>query len=113
MKLIEEVGYDALYIFKYSERRGTPAAKLPDDVSREEKSARFIELETTQHRLQDEIYQGYVGRTLNVLVERMSSKSDQRHDRTFDLSQGGQFPGGDQTMLGQVVDGPHLCGQTE
>ena len=38
VKMVERVGYDALYIFKYSERRGTPAAKLIDDVSREGKA---------------------------------------------------------------------------
>src|SRR3989442_675339 len=45
MKLVEQVGYDGLYIFKYSERPGTPAAKLDDDVSREEKTARCLEFE--------------------------------------------------------------------
>src|SRR5205085_236946 len=48
MKLVEQVGYDGLYIFKYSERPGTPAARLDDDVSREEKTARFLELEQAQ-----------------------------------------------------------------
>src|SRR3989440_4354072 len=49
LKLVEEVGgYDGLYIFKYSERPNTPAAGLMDDVTLAEKSARFMELETTQ-----------------------------------------------------------------
>jgi tRNA-2-methylthio-N6-dimethylallyladenosine synthase len=76
LKLIQQVRYDGLYIFKYSERRGTPAAKLLDDVSREEKSARFIELEQAQRQIQREIYDSYVGRELNVLAERSSSKSE-------------------------------------
>jgi tRNA-2-methylthio-N6-dimethylallyladenosine synthase len=78
LRLIEQVGYHALYIFKYSERPGTPAARLHDDVSRSEKSARFLELEETQHRLQQRIYESYIGRDIKVLVERPSSKSD--HD---------------------------------
>ncbi len=77
LRLVEQVGYHALYIFKYSERPGTPAARLHDDVSRSEKSARFLELEDTQHRLQQSIYESYVGRDIRVLVERPSSKSDQ------------------------------------
>jgi tRNA-2-methylthio-N6-dimethylallyladenosine synthase len=77
LRLIEQVGYHALYIFKYSERPGTPAARLHDDVSRSEKSARFLELEETQHRLQQRIYESYIGRNIKVLVERPSSKSDQ------------------------------------
>src|SRR5213075_343624 len=76
VKLVEQVGYDGLYIFKYSERRGTPAAKLADDVSREEKGSRFAELEATQRRLQQTIYDGYTARTLQVLAERVSSKSE-------------------------------------
>jgi tRNA-2-methylthio-N6-dimethylallyladenosine synthase len=75
LKLIADVGYDMLFIFKYSERSGTPAAKLVDDVSRSEKKSRFLELEETQERLQQKIYQGFVGRDLKVLVERASSKS--------------------------------------
>src|SRR2546429_2683912 len=77
LKLVEQVGYDMLFIFKYSERPGTPAAKLDDDVSRSEKTERFLELEETQQRLQQKIYESYIGRELKVLVERPSSKSDQ------------------------------------
>src|SRR5712691_8203475 len=75
VKLVEEVGYDGLYIFKYSERPDTPAASLVDDVTREKKSARFMELETTQRNFQKKIYERYVGRELRVLVEGASSKS--------------------------------------
>jgi tRNA-2-methylthio-N6-dimethylallyladenosine synthase len=76
MALVENVRYDALYLFKYSERPGTPAAKLDDDVSRNEKSARFIELEALQRRQQKTIYESYLGREVNVLAEAVSSKSE-------------------------------------
>ena len=76
MALVENVSYDALYIFKYSERPGTPAAKLDDDVSRDEKSARFMELEALQRRQQKTIYESYLGREVNVLAEAASSKSE-------------------------------------
>jgi tRNA-2-methylthio-N6-dimethylallyladenosine synthase len=76
MALVEQVGYDALYIFKYSERPGTPAAKLDDDVTGSEKTARFLELEVLQQRLQQKIYESYLGREVQVLVEGRSSKSD-------------------------------------
>src|SRR5688572_17668822 len=75
MGLVGNVGYDALYIFKYSERPDTPAAKLDDDVSREQKSARFMELEALQRRQQKTIYESYLGREVNVLAEAVSSKS--------------------------------------
>src|SRR6266566_4369839 len=76
MSLVEQVGYDGLYIFKYSERPGTPAAKLDDDVSREEKTARFLELEQAQRRHQEKIYGRYLDREIKVLIERPSSKSE-------------------------------------
>lgn len=76
MALVENVSYDALYIFKYSERPNTPAAKLDDDVSRDEKSARFMELEALQRRQQKTIYESYLGREVNVLAEAVSSKSE-------------------------------------
>jgi tRNA-2-methylthio-N6-dimethylallyladenosine synthase len=76
MALVERVGYHGLYIFKYSERPGTPAAKLDDDVSKSEKTARFLELETIQHQQQAKIYQSYLGREVQVLAEATSSKSD-------------------------------------
>jgi tRNA-2-methylthio-N6-dimethylallyladenosine synthase len=75
MTLVERVGYHGLYIFKYSERPGTPAAQLVDDVSRNEKRDRFLELETTQQQQQQKIYQSYLGRDIKVLAEATSSKS--------------------------------------
>ncbi len=76
MALVERVGYHGLYIFKYSERPGTPAAKLKDDVSRSEKTARFLELEELQQQKQTKIYQSYLGREVKVLAETTSSKSE-------------------------------------
>jgi tRNA-2-methylthio-N6-dimethylallyladenosine synthase len=76
MALVEQVGYHGLYIFKYSERPGTPAAKLADDVSRSEKTARFLEVEQLQHERQKDIYRNYIGREIKVLVEAVSSKSE-------------------------------------
>src|SRR5262249_5572107 len=70
------VQYDGLYIFKYSERPGTPAAKLADDVSKTEKRSRFLEIEALQQRQQEAIYEGYLGRNVSVLAESLSAKSE-------------------------------------
>ena len=75
MGLVEQCQYDSLYIFKYSERAGTPAAKLPDNVSAEEKTSRFLALEGLQRRIQREIYESFVGREVSVLVEGESAKT--------------------------------------
>ncbi|HZI48438.1 MAG TPA: radical SAM protein, partial [Pyrinomonadaceae bacterium] len=76
MSLVERVKYDGLYIFKYSERPGTPAAQLPDDVSKSAKRERFLELEKLQQRQQITIYQNYIGREVQVLAESVSAKSE-------------------------------------
>src|SRR5260370_24991415 len=68
LELVEQCGYDGLYLFKYSKRPGTPAANLPDDVPEKETTARFLELEKAQRRAQQEVYRAYVGRKLSVLA---------------------------------------------
>jgi tRNA-2-methylthio-N6-dimethylallyladenosine synthase len=80
LKLVRECRFHGLYIFKYSQRRGTPAAKLPETVSEEEKTRRFLALEELQMSVQSEIYRGYVGREVKVLVEGTSARS--REDLT-------------------------------
>ncbi len=75
MRLVQKCEYDALYIFKYSKRAATPAAKLDDAVSETEKTARFMALEELQTSIQNKIYNAYVGRKVGVLVERESARS--------------------------------------
>jgi tRNA-2-methylthio-N6-dimethylallyladenosine synthase len=76
IELVQQCRYDALYIFKYSKRAGTPAASFPNSISEKEQTARFLELERVQKAIQEEIYREYLGRTLSVLVERQSSRSE-------------------------------------
>jgi tRNA-2-methylthio-N6-dimethylallyladenosine synthase len=102
VKLVEQVGYDALYIFKYSERAHTPAAKLVDDVNQNEKTARFLELDTVHRGLQRKIHNGCVGREMKVLVERLSSKSDDDMSGHSTCHKVVNFPGAN-VRLGQVA----------
>jgi tRNA-2-methylthio-N6-dimethylallyladenosine synthase len=76
LALVRECQYDGLYIFKYSQRPGTPASKFDDTVSVGEKKARFLELETVQREIQNRIYRNHVGRSLSVLVEGRSTRSE-------------------------------------
>jgi len=101
--LFEYCKYDSAYIFKYSPRFGTPSYKMADDVSPEEKSARFAELEKVQRRLQAESLSRYNGKTLSVLAEKRSAKSDldlfghSTCHRVVNFSCGTEF-------LGKIVD---------
>jgi tRNA-2-methylthio-N6-dimethylallyladenosine synthase len=80
VQMVEYCGFDSAYIFKYSPRPGTPAYSMTDDVSDEAKTERFRELENVQRERQQASLQRYLGRTLKVLAERASARSE------FDLT---------------------------
>ena len=76
LSLMEEVGYDSAFMFKYSERPGTYASKhLPDDVPEEVKLRRLSEMIELQTRLSAESNARDVGKTFDVLVEGFSKRS--------------------------------------
>lgn len=77
LSLMEWAGYDYAYMFKYSERPGTLAArKYPDDVTEADKSRRLTEIIDLQNRLSLLSNQRHVGRVHRVLVEAPSKRSD-------------------------------------
>ena len=69
LKLVEEVGFDALFTFIYSPREGTPAATYPDPFTRQEKQAWFDRLLSLQNDISQQRHNAYVGKTLRVLVD--------------------------------------------
>lgn len=74
--LMEAVGFDASFLFKYSERPGTYAAKhLPDTVSEVVKIERLNELIAKQNQLSEISNSKEVGKTVEVLVEGFSKRS--------------------------------------
>ncbi len=76
LSLMREVGFDAAFMFKYSERPGTFAAKnLPDNISEEEKIRRLNEIITLQLELSHESNKRDIGKTFDVLVEGYSKRS--------------------------------------
>jgi len=73
LSLMEECGYDAAFMFKYSERPGTYASKhLEDNVPEEVKVRRLNEIIALQNRLSAESNQRCIGKTYEVLVEGVS-----------------------------------------
>ena len=76
LSLMEEVGYDSAFMFKYSERPGTYASKhLPDDVPEEVKLRRLDEMIHLQTRISAERNAMDVGKEFDVLVEGFSKRS--------------------------------------
>jgi tRNA-2-methylthio-N6-dimethylallyladenosine synthase len=68
-RALEEIRFDSAFIYKYSVRPGTPAARLPDDVPFEVKSARNQELLKLQKAISEEKSRELVGKTFTVFVE--------------------------------------------
>jgi tRNA-2-methylthio-N6-dimethylallyladenosine synthase len=75
VRAMEIFRFDFAFIFKYSERKGTGAArKLKDDVPADTKTDRIVRLVELQKQITGEINQGVVGQTFEVLVEETSPK---------------------------------------
>lgn len=78
LSLMEYVQYDFGYMFIYSERPGTLAArKLEDDVPEAVKKRRLQEIIDLQQKMGLERTKSYVGKTVEVLVEKESKRSDE------------------------------------
>ena len=76
LSLFEEVGFDAAFMFYYSERPGTLAArKYPDDVDLPTKTRRLEEIIALQNRLSLESNRRDLGKTFRVLVEGPSKRN--------------------------------------
>lgn len=75
LELVERVKFTSLFTFIYSPREGTPAAAMPDPVSREEKGRWFTELLRVQEKIGNDNLSGMVGRDYRVLCEGQSQNA--------------------------------------
>lgn len=84
LSLMKACAYDSAFMFKYSERPGTYAAKhFPDDIPEETKIRRLNELIALQNELSAESNARCVGKTFEVLLEGTSKRSrEQLYGRT-------------------------------
>jgi tRNA-2-methylthio-N6-dimethylallyladenosine synthase len=79
LSLAREVQFDNAYIFKYSQRRDTPAAEMPDQVPqeiREERNHRLLDL---VNEIAARKYDAFIGRQVEILVEGPSKKNAARY----------------------------------
>jgi tRNA-2-methylthio-N6-dimethylallyladenosine synthase len=82
LALIEEVGYDSIFSFKYSKRPNTPALQYPDHISEEEKTRRLMIVQEKQRAIQICQNAAYIGETHEVLVEGYNKALSQWIGRT-------------------------------
>lgn len=95
--------FDSAYIFKYSERPGTPAAELEDNISDLQKKNRFLELEKLQKAKTQKAFKKNIGKTLQVLAEKVQLKNIDQISGHSTCQKVVNFKS-DSSILGEIVD---------
>ena len=82
LSLLDDVGYDGVFCFKYSQRPNTPALGLPDHLTDDEKGRRLTMLMEKQRSLQIRLNAAHVGEVEEVMVEAWNQTTGQWIGRT-------------------------------
>jgi tRNA-2-methylthio-N6-dimethylallyladenosine synthase len=80
LRLLEAVRYDQVFAAAYSERPGTPATRLADDVPAAEKRRRLVSLLAVQEGIGLERNRAWLGRTTEVLVDSIVHPRTHEHE---------------------------------
>lgn len=109
LSLMREVGFDSSFMFKYSERPGTLAARtMPDNIPEEVKIDRLNRMIALQNELSRESNARDIGKTFDVLVEGVSKRSKEQFVGRNQQNKTLVFPRGDyrvgDTVRVRVVD---------
>jgi tRNA-2-methylthio-N6-dimethylallyladenosine synthase len=101
----DELRFDAAFMFAYSEREGTAAArKMRDTVPEDVKQRRLAEIIARQQRITAEINQDQVGKRERVLVEQVSKRSAAEYLARTDEFRAVIIPAGPGVTLGALLD---------
>src|SRR4029453_17442755 len=93
LEMVERVGHDNVFVFRFSLRPGTPAATMPDQVSDEVKADRNTRLLQASERVSAERSRRLVGQTVEVLVDGTSKKNAGEPAGRARRNCGGKFGG--------------------
>ena len=103
LSLMREVGFDAAFMFKYSERPGTMASKnLPDNIAEDVKIDRLNRMIALQNELSLESNRRDIGKTFDVLVEGISKRSKEQFVGRTQQNKTMVFPRGNH-RIGDIV----------
>jgi len=100
VKLYKKADFDIAYLAMYSPREGTEAAKLKDDVPREEKKRRWNVLQNLMKKITLEKNQKYIGKIVSVLVDEHKNGQCVGNSREMKRV---RFPG-KKNMVGKIFD---------
>ena len=102
LTIVDEIKYEAAFTFIYSPRKGTPAAKIEDNVSYETKSKRFMELVKHLEKHIEAHSKTMVGKTYDVLVDGVSKTDKDMYSGYTEENKLVHFKG-DESMIGKIV----------
>ncbi len=103
LSLMEEVGFDSSFMFKYSERPGTLASRtMPDNVSEEVKIERLNRMIALQNQLSAQSNRRDIGQIKEVLVEGVSKRSTDQFVGRTSQNKTAVFPRGD-FRVGDII----------
>ena len=103
LSLVDEVQYEAAYTFIYSPRKGTPAAKIKDNVSKEDKSRRFMELVKHLEGHIEEHANSLVGHVFPVLVDGVSKNDSHMYSGYTEENKLVHFRG-NPSLIGKIIN---------
>ena len=104
LSLMREVGFDAAFMFKYSERPGTMASRhLPDNIAEDVKIERLNRMIALQNELSLESNRRDIGKTFDVLVEGVSKRSKEQFVGRNQQNKTLVFPRGNH-RIGDIVN---------
>lgn len=84
MRFVEKVGFHQVHVFKYSPKKGTPAASMGCQVHPDVKQTRSDQLIDLSERLEREYVTGFIGHEVNVLFENKSEKRSDMYEGLTD-----------------------------
>jgi tRNA-2-methylthio-N6-dimethylallyladenosine synthase len=103
LDMVERVGYDNAFVFRYSRRPGTPAATMPDQIPDEVKAGRNAALLEVTTRVAAGRSRRLEGRTMPVLVDGASRKNPREATGRSRCNRVVNFDAGGRDLLGCVV----------
>jgi tRNA-2-methylthio-N6-dimethylallyladenosine synthase len=103
VEMIERVGYDNVFVFRYSRRPGTPAATMPEQVADDVKADRNRRLLEVVERVSGERSARLAGRTMEVLVDGVSRRNPGELAGRTRCNRVVNFDGQGQVAVGDIV----------
>jgi tRNA-2-methylthio-N6-dimethylallyladenosine synthase len=103
LETIERVGYDNVFVFRYSRRPGTPAAAMPEQVPDEVKAQRNARVLEVVQRVTAARSRLLAGRTMEVLVDGTSRKDPGELSGRTRCNRVVNFDGAGRTAVGDIV----------